>query len=152
MRTRLTPEGYERLSAELNGLINNELPGLAEKFKEAADDQDFEDNPEFESVRIEKAFVDRRISELSILLNNAIIIDQSSSEEIADLGSKVTLQEEDGTVSCYKLVSPIEANPKEYKISNQSPLGKTIMGRRAGEKISVNAPDGVIKYEILKIE
>jgi len=152
MRTRLTPEGFERLSAELDELLKVDRPRLAEKFKEAADDQDFEDNPEFESVRIERAFVDKRIAELSILLNNAVIIDQPSSEETADLGSKVTLQEEDGTISCYKLVSPIEANPKEQKISNQSPLGKMIIGKHAGDKILVHAPDGLIQFEILKIE
>jgi transcription elongation factor GreA len=152
MRTRLTPEGYERLSAELDELINVDRPRLAEMFQEAAEDQDFEDNPEFDTVRIEQSIVGQRIAELSILLNNAIIIDQPPSEEIADLGSTVSLQEEDGSVSKYKLVSPIESDPKEYKISNQSPLGKMLIGKKAGEKIAVQAPDGLIHFKILKIE
>jgi len=152
MKTRLTPEGYKRLSAELEELINVERPRLAEKFIEAAEDQDFEDNPEFDTVRIEQAIVDNRISELSVLLNNAVIIEQRPNEETADLGSTVTLEEEDGNISQYKLVNPFEANPQEQKISNQSPIGKMIMGKKAGDKISVQTPGGLINFQILKIE
>jgi transcription elongation factor GreA len=152
MKTRLTPEGYKRLSAELEELINVERPRLAEKFIEAAEDQDFEDNPEFDTVRIEQAIVDNRISELSVLLNNAVIIEQPPNEEKADLGSTVTLEEEDGNISQYILVNPFEANPQEQKISNQSPIGKMIMGKKAGDKISVQTPGGLINFQILKIE
>lgn len=152
MGTRLTPEGYKRLSAELEELINVERPRLAEIFVEAAEDQDFEDNPEFETVRIEKAIVENRISELSVLLDNAVIIDQPPDEESIDLGSTVTLQEEDGCISQYKLVNPFEANPMEQKISNQSPIGKMIMGKKVGDKISVQTPDGLINFQILKVE
>jgi transcription elongation factor GreA len=152
MKTRLTPEGFKRLSAELDELMNVERPRLAEKFVEAAEDQDFEDNPEFDTVRIEQAIVENRISELSALLNNAVIIEQSPNEEIADLGSTVTLQEDDGNTSQYKLVNPYEANPKEQKISNQSPIGKMVMGKKAGDKISVQTPDGIINFQVIKIE
>lgn len=152
MKTRLTPEGFKRLSAELDELINVERPRLAEIFVETAEDQDFEDNPEFETVRIEKAIVENRITELSILLDNAIIIDQPPSDETIDLGSTVTLQEEDGSISQYKLVNPFEANPLEQKISNQSPIGKMVMGKKVGDKISVQTPDGLVNFQILKIE
>jgi transcription elongation factor GreA len=152
MTTRLTPEGYTKLKNELDELLNVNRPEVAKKLKEASEGKDFEDNPELEAVRMEQSFVEGRILELSTLLATAEVIKDTHTFDTAELGATVAIREEDGTITRYRLVSPAEANPMNSKISVQSPLGKAISGKKAGETVTVHAPDGNFSVEIVSIE
>jgi len=151
MATRLTPEGYTKLKSELDELLNVNRPDVAKKLKEASEGKDFEDNPELEAVRMEQSFVEGRILELSTLLATAEVIKDTHTFDIAELGATVTIKDED-TLSRYRLVNPAEANPMEGKISVQSPFGKAISGKKPGDVVTVNAPDGAFSIEIVSIE
>lgn len=152
MATRLTPEGYAKLQSELDDLMLNSRPEVAKKLKEASEGKDFEDNPELEAVRMEQSFVEGRIQELSILLASAEILKESHVFETVELGARVTIKFDDGSEESYRLVNPAEANPMEGKISIQSPIGKAICGKKAGEIAIAHAPDGNFNVEIISIE
>ncbi len=152
MTIRLTPEGYAKLQTELDDLVLNSRPEVAKKLKEASEGKDFEDNPELEAVRMEQSFVEGRIQELSILLAAAEILKETHVFETAELGARVTLKFDDGSEESYRLVNPAEANPMEGKISIQSPIGKAIAGKKAGEKATAHAPDGNFCVEVVNIE
>lgn len=152
MLTRLTPEGYAKLKSELDELLNVNRPEVAKKLKEAAEGKDFEDNPELEAVRMEQSFVEGRILELNSLLATAEVMQMSHEFDTAELGATVSIKYEDDVVDRYRLVNPAEANPMDGKISVQSPLGKAIAGKKSGEKVTVNAPDGTFTVEIVSIE
>ncbi len=152
MVTRLTPEGFAKLKSELDELINVNRPEVAKKLKEAAEGKDFEDNPELEAVRMEQSFVEGRILELRSILATAEVMKESREFDTAELGATVTIKDNENSIDRYRLVSPAEANPMEGKISVQSPLGKAIAGKKSGETVVVNAPDGIFSVEILSIE
>ncbi len=152
MLTRLTPEGYAKLKSEIDELLNVNRPEVAKKFKEAAEGKDFEDNPELEAVRMEQSFVEGRILELSSLLATAEVMQTTHEFDVAEFGATVSVKYEDDAVDRYRLVNPAEANPMDGKISVQSPLGKAIAGKKSGEKVTVNAPDGTFTVEIISIE
>ncbi len=152
MTTRLTPEGYEKLKNELDDMIENSRPEVAKKLKEASEGKDFEDNPELETVRMEQAFVEGRIQELSTLLASAEILKDTHTFDKAELGAFVKLKFEDNTAEEYRLVNPAEANPMEGKVSVQSPIGKAISGKTCGDRVTVHAPDGSFEVEIISIE
>jgi len=152
MVTRLTPEGFAKLKSELDELINVNRPEVAKKLKEAAEGKDFEDNPELESVRMEQSFVEGRILELRSILATAEVMKESREFDTAELGATVTIKDNENSIDRYRLVSPAEANPMEGKISVQYHLGKAIAGKKSGETVVVNAPDGIFSVEILSIE
>ena len=142
MATRLTPEGFTKLKSELDELMNVNRPEVAKKLKEASEGKDFEDNPELEAVRMEQSFVEGRIFELRSLLATAEVMKDTRTFDTAELGATVTIKDNENSFDRYRLVNPAEANPMEGKISVQSPFGKAISGKKSGETVVVNAPDG----------
>jgi len=150
--TPLTHEGYRRFEAELNYLRKVRRSEVAERLRNAIDEGgELTENAEYEDAKNEQAFVEGRIQELEILLGNAVIIDDVGPEDIARLGSLVTVQEENGAPETYHIVGAAEANPREGRISNQSPLGQALLGKRVGDAVEVRTPDGPLTFRVVEI-
>lgn len=151
--TFLTKEGYEKLQEELDYLRTVKREEVANRLHEAMEGGELIENAEYEAAKNEQAFVEGRIQELEIILASAHIIDESqSSPDVVQVGDTVTIQEEGGEPEVYTIVGVAEANSREGKISNESPIGKAILNHRVGEVVTVDAPAGSYKVTILKIE
>lgn len=150
----LTKDGLERLEAELEYLKSTRREELAERIKQAIAFGDLSENSEYEDAKNEQAFLEGRILNLEKTLRNARLIEESEvSGEVVTLGSRVKLQDTKSKKEMeYILVSSVEANLREGKISNESPVGKAILGQKAGAAVNVEAPAGTLKYKILKVE
>lgn len=155
----LTSEGLNRLSSELNTLRTEGREKLAERLHQAfqdGQDDDFVDNAELEAARHEQSFLEGRIQELeSILSNYQLISELKVKKNVVGIGAKVTLVEdgfEDEDPEVYMLVGPAEANPIEGRISDESPLGRALLGSKKGAIVRVSAPNGLIEFRVQKIE
>ncbi len=150
--TFLTQEGYNKLQAELDYLRKEKRQEVADRLREAADGEDLIENAEYEAAKNEQAFVEGRIQELEILLATAKIIEGNGSKDLIQVGAKVTIQEEDRKEKeSFFIVGAAEAKPSEGRISNESPLGRALIGHRKGEIVSVEAPDGPFNVKIIDI-
>jgi transcription elongation factor GreA len=151
-QTFLTPEGYQRLEQELDHLRTVRRQEVARRLHEALEEGDILENAELEAARNEQAFVEGRILTLDNILRNAIIIEEEGPRETVGLGSYVTIVEGTAPPETYYIVGSAEADPTKGLISNESPLGQALMGRKIGERANVNAPDGVLVFEIVDIQ
>ena len=148
----LTSEGFLDLETELNELKNVRRPKVIEAIKDARSQGDLSENADYDAARAEQAEVEGRIKELEYMLENAKII-QKESGHIVGLGSTVTISYvDDDDTEVYSIVGSMEADPFENKISNESPLGKAIIGKKQGEEIEVAAPTGSYKIKIEKVD
>ncbi|MEJ5239948.1 MAG: transcription elongation factor GreA [Anaerolineales bacterium] len=150
--TFLTKEGYQKLQEELEYLRTVKRQQIAERLHEALEGGELIENAEYEAAKNEQAFVEGRIQELEVLLASARIIEESPDKNTVQLGSRVTIQEEGFDPETYVIVGAAEANPREGRISNESPIGKAILNHRVGDVVTVEAPAGTYKVKILKIE
>lgn len=149
----LTREGLTRLEKELERLKTVRRREVAERIRQALDFGDISENAEYDDAKNEQAFLEGRIIELEKMLRNAKIIDGSDGQDgVVGLGSKVRLKDlEFGDEFEYMVVGSAEADPKNSRISNESPVGKAIIGKGPGTVVEVRAPDGILKYEILDV-
>jgi transcription elongation factor GreA len=149
----LTPEGFARLEAELKALIA-ERPKIVEDIRKAAADKDFRENAPLEAAREYQGKVEGRIKELEATLKSAKVIDEKqNSDRGAAIGDTLVLKDlTSGETINYTLVDIREANPATGKISVSSPIGKALLGHRAGDKIDVVAPAGILPYQIEKVQ
>lgn len=151
----LTKEGYKKLQEELDNLRDVRRKEIAERLHEAAENSlgEFVEDPEFEAAKNEQSFVEGRIKELEILLANATVISEkvSSKDGSVQIGSKVTIQQGRRKAEEYRIVGAAEANPREGKISYESPLGQALMGKKKGDKAEIEAPSGSFKVKIVKV-
>lgn len=152
----LSPEGLSKLQEELDYLRNTKRKEVAERLKEARALGDLSENSEYDDARNEQAFVEGRIIQLENTLRNAKVIDDpgtaGASGEVR-LGSTVKLKDlEYGDELEYTLVGSVEADPMQHKISNESPVGRAILGKKKGTVVEVEAPVGHIKYEIIDVQ
>lgn len=149
----LTVTGYQQLLEELNQSKTVQRQKVALRLHDALAEGELIENAELEDARREQAFIEGRIYVLEQQLRNAIIIEANQpAAGIVILGSRVTVLEEGASLpEVYSMVGSAEASPTEGKISNESPLGKVLLGKRVGEKAIVRAPDGDIVFEILEI-
>jgi transcription elongation factor GreA len=150
----LTQEGFNKLREELDHLLNVRRREIAEQIAEAKAEGDLRENAGYDEAKNAQAFVEGRIRELEVKIRNAQIIDDSNSPtNLVALGRKVVVQEE-GTNDdeSYVIVGSTEADPRNGRISNESPIGKALMGKRKGAKVTVNTPGGNINFKILRIE
>lgn len=145
---QITEEGKQELEAELEEL-KSRRGGIADKIAEARDFGDLSENAEYDSAREEQGLVESRIAEIEDILLNAELIKGGSKTKVS-LGSKVELKTGKKTVT-YTVVGPVEADPLEGKISNESPIGLALMGKKVGDKATIKTPKGEIEYEIVKI-
>lgn len=153
----LTPDGYKRLTDELAHLTTTRREEVAERLHRAFEDgqdDDFVDNAELEAARNEQAFLEGRIRELEGILSNYELIDEDNGEhESVRIGDWVTVVEDGSSEEeRYHLVGAAEANPTSGRISNESPLGRMLLGAKVGQTVEVNAPRGVLTFKIVKIE
>ena len=145
---QITETGKKELEAEL-ATLKGRRGEIADKIAEARDYGDLSENADYDTAREDQALVETRIAEIEDILANAEIIKAGGSSRVA-VGSTVELKNGSKTVT-YTLVGPIEANPLEGKISNESPIGIALMGRKVGENATITTPKGEIVYEIVKI-
>jgi transcription elongation factor GreA len=148
----LTPEGKTKVQAELDELINVKKPALARRLREAIQQGDLSENADYHVAKEDQAFLEGRILELQEVLRRAVIINEAGPRDSVQLGSRVTVQEEGQDPETYFLVGAKEASPREGKISNESPIGKALLGKRIGERARAVTPAGEIVFQILKIE
>lgn len=151
-QTFLTEEGLKKLEQELDHLRTAKRAEIAERLHQAMEDGELIENAEYEAAKNEQAFVEGRILTLEMMLNNAVIIKGDGPQGQVHLGSVVTVREEGGPPERYFIVGAAEADPREGRISNESPLGRSLMGRKVGDEVKVHAPDGVLSFSVVAIE
>lgn len=150
----LTQEGYEKLEEELNYLKTEKRTEIAERIKVARGFGDLSENSEYDEAKSAQSENENKIAELELKLRNAKVIDESEIDtKIVQIGNLVKLHDEEFDEDVeYTIVGSTEVNLAENKISNESPIGKALLGRKKGETIEVDAPAGIIKYKILAIK
>ncbi len=145
---QITDAGKKELETELAEL-KSRRGVIADKIAEARDYGDLSENAEYDSAREEQGLVESRVAEIEDILLNAEIITVSRSSSVK-LGSKVELKTGKKTVT-YHVVGPVEADPMAGKISNESPIGLALMGKKIGDTATITTPKGSIKYEVVKV-
>lgn len=149
----LTREGYTKLQEELEFLRTKKREEIANRLHEAMEGGELIENAEYEDAKNEQAFVEGRIKELEMLLATARVVDDNAARSgMVQVGSKVTIQEENMDPEVYTIVGAAEANPVNGKISNESPLGKALLNRKPGERVQVEAPIGAFSVTVLKVD
>ena len=148
----ITSEGFLELEEELIRLKTEERPLVIEAIKEARAQGDLAENAEYDAARTEQAELENKIAELEYKLNNAIIIKKKKSNGYVDLGSTVEIEYlQDKEIEKYQIVGSLEADPFENKISNESPIGSTIINKKVGDILQVESPTGSYEIKIIKI-
>jgi transcription elongation factor GreA len=150
----LTAEGHEKLKEEIEYLSNEKRREVAERIRVAREFGDIAENAEYDDAKNEQAMLEHRIAQLEERLRNARVIEADEvTTEAVSIGSKVRLKDMDANKTVeYHIVGSAEANPAEKKLSNESPVGKAIMGKKKGEVVEVTAPRGSLKYKIMDIK
>jgi len=149
----LTPEGQTKLEEELRHLETVRRREVGERIKEAKEFGDISENSEYDDAKNEQAWVESRIAEISQILAHATIIDKPKKSDKVTLGSKVKLHDRgSGAEHVYQLVGSAEADPAEHRISNESPVGEALMGKKRGETVNVQTPSGrVLEFTVVSI-
>jgi transcription elongation factor GreA len=154
--TFLTRTGMRKLEEELKYLRTVRRQEVAHRLHEAMEGSDVQENAEYEDARNERAFVEGRILTLETILRNVVLIEEEMRPtDHVGLGSRVTVVEVDSVEEepeTYHVVGSAEADPVAGRISNESPVGRVLMGRRVNDIVTVNAPDGLLKFKIIAIE
>jgi transcription elongation factor GreA len=149
----LTAEGAERLKNELEYLKGPAREQLAQRLRSAIQQGDLSENADYISAKEDQGFLEGRIQELTQILSNVQIIDETKHhEDIVDIGAHVTIQEEAYDPETYHIVGPKEADPRNARISHESPIGRALIGHRVGETVAAETPNGTIRFKIIKVE
>jgi transcription elongation factor GreA len=150
-KIHVTKQGLEKLESELKQLITIQRPEVAEKIKRAREVGGTENNAEYDDAKNEQAFVEGRILMLENIIKNATIIESPAIPGVVELGDKVLIRNQDGKIEQFTIVGSTEANPVEGKISNESPVGRALLGKKSGDKVAVQTPAGLIKLLIMEV-
>ena len=150
----LTPEGYEKLKQEIDVLSNERRREVADRIRVAREFGDITENAEYDDAKNEQAMLEHKIAQLEDRLVNARVIRSGDVDlSVVSVGAKVRLRDVDANKTFeYTIVGSAEANPAESKLSNESPVGRAIIGKKKGETVEVSAPRGSLKYKILDIK
>ena len=150
----LTPEGLEKLKTELEDLTTNKRREVAERIKDAREYGDISENSEYDDAKNEQAMLEARIATIEERLRSATVIDASEiSTDVVQVGSLVQVEDEAGKKEKYSIVGSAEASPAERKLSNESPVGRALIGHGKGETVDVQLPNGKArKLTIKKID
>lgn len=151
----LTKKGFKKLQGELDHLRNVKRKEVAERLHEVAESSmgEFVEDPEFESAKNEQAFIEGRIRELELMLANAqLISNRKKSNGVVIIGSRVTIKEGRRDPEEYVIVGHAEADPRNGKISHESPLGKALLKNSEGDKVEIKAPDGAFTVKIVQVK
>jgi len=147
----LTPEGEIKLRAELAELTGPKREELAQRLRSAIQMGDLSENADYHKAKEDQAFLEGRIQELEAILRMATIVEKKQSD-VVEVGARVTIQEEDFDPETFYLVGATEADPRNGKISNESPFGKALLDHKVGYVVEAETPSGKVKLKILKIE
>jgi transcription elongation factor GreA len=145
----LTAEGLNKLKAELNHLVTVDRPRIAQRIHEAKLDGDITENAEYEDAKQEQSFLEGRIATLEAQLKNAEVIAHANGDRVG-IGSTVVIKGREGE-DTFTIVGSAEASPREGRISNESPVGIALMGKRKGDKVTVQAPAGPLDYTVVSV-
>jgi transcription elongation factor GreA len=149
----LTKEGMAKLQEELDFLVTVRRPQIARRIQEAKELTSAQNNAEFDDAKNEQAFVEGRILTLERIIQNAALIDEEEAHHSSrvQLGSTVTVANQDGHEEQYTIVGSAEANPSQGRISNESPVGRALLGKRVGDEVKANVPAGTFHFTITAI-
>ena len=147
----LTPEGEARLKAELADLTGPRREELAQRLRSAIQMGDLSENADYHKAKEDQAFLEGRIQELEAILRSAVIIEKKLSG-VVEVGSHITIQEEGFDPETFHMVGAKEADPRNGRISNESPIGSALIGHKIGDVVEAQTPGGKMKFRILKIE
>jgi transcription elongation factor GreA len=148
----LTAEGLARIKAELEELTGPSRTDLAARLRSAIQMGDLSENADYHKAKEDQGFLEGRIQELEYLVRNAVVIEKNTNKDTVGVGSHITIQEADYPAETYHMVGSKEADPRNGRISHESPIGRALMGHRVGDNVEVETPAGKIKFKILKIE
>jgi transcription elongation factor GreA len=151
----LTPEGFDKLQKELETLTTVRRRDVADRIREAREFGDISENSEYDDAKNEQAMLENQIAKLEEQLRAARVIDSSEvSRDTVSLGSQVTVEHEGGKKATYMIVGSAEADPlsEPARISNESPVGRALLGRKKGEKLDVAVPQGTLKLKVAAIK
>jgi len=147
----ITREGLDKLQSELEHLLSIRRQEVASKIKRAREMGGTENNAEYEDAKNDQAFVEGRILMLENIVNNATVIESTALPGVVEIGDKVLIQNQDGKIEQFTIVGSAEANPVEGKISNESPVGQALLGRKIGDEVEVATPAGVLQLLIMDV-
>ena len=147
----LTREGFKRLDDELEHLRTVKRPEVSERIRRSKDMTDVDGNAEYDEAKSDQGFIEGRIAELERALAGAQIIGEAASTEFVGLGSRVTVKDDTGDVDNYQIVGSLEADPKRGMISNESPVGRALLGKKPGESATVVAPGGAFDLTVVEV-
>lgn len=148
----LTKEGATKLRAELNHLEGPAREALAKRLRSAIQMGDLSENADYTAAKEEQAFIEGRIQELTVILKDVIIIEENRNHSgTIEIGSTVTIQEGREPEETFKIVGPEEADPRNEKISFDSPIGQALLGHREGDTVKADTPGGAIHFKIIRI-
>lgn len=151
-QVHLTPEGIARLEEELAHLVHVRRPELTERLRKAIQQGDLWENADYMTAKEEQAFLEGRIQQIETMLRNAVVIQVNGSTGEVALGSRVAVVEEGSEEpEEFFIVGPAEADPTNGRVSHESPLGRALLGRRAGDRVTVQAPSGEIVFRIVAV-
>ena len=150
-QTYLTPEGEAKLKTELAELTGRRREELAARLRSAIQMGDLSENADYHKAKEDQAFLEGRIQEIGAILRMAIIVEKQQSDFVM-VGSYVTIQEEGSDPETFYVVGAKEADPRNNKISNESPIGSALMNHKAGDAVEAQTPGGKIKIKIIKVE
>ena len=148
----LTPEGEAKLTAELQELKGAKREELSQRLRSAIQMGDLSENADYHKAKEDQGFLEGRIQELESILRSAVIIDSSQVRDVVSIGSRVTIQEADFDPETYHLVGATEADPRNGRISHESPIGRALMDKKVGQVAEAETPGGKIKFKIISIE
>lgn len=150
--TLLTAEGKQKLEQELLALKEVKRPQVAERIRQAKEEGDLRENAEYDDAKLEQGFVEGRIRELEYLLKHVQIIEANGSA-LVSIGSTVTIREQDtDDDETYTVVGATEASPSNGRISNESPLGRALLGKKKGATVRVETPNGQVVFKVVKVQ
>jgi transcription elongation factor GreA len=148
--TYISKEGLDKLRHELEEMVSIRRPEIAQRIHDAKEHGDLTENAEYEDAKNEQAFVEGRIQTVEALIKNATLIDENHSSDHVSIGSTVKVSGPDGSQT-FTIVGSTEAKPTEGRISNESPVGRALLGRKKGESLTVVVPAGELAYKIVSI-
>jgi transcription elongation factor GreA len=151
-QTYLTAEGKAKLKIELEELKGPRREELSKRLRSAIQMGDLSENADYHKAKEDQGFLEGRIQEIEAILRNAVVIEKSANTDVVSIGDHVTIQENKFPPETYQVVGAREADPRNGRISNESPIGSAIMDHRVGDVVEADTPGGKMKFKILKIE
>jgi transcription elongation factor GreA len=147
----ITKEGLNKLKTELDQLVSVKREEVALKIKRAREMGGTENNAEYEDAKNEQAFIEGKILMLENTLRNAEIIEAPATPGLVEIGDKLLIQNQDGKIEQFVIVGSAESNPIDGKISNESPVGRALLGKKVGDEVEVKTPSGKLKLLIIEV-